>query len=107
MTTSYTPEKGDYIRVTTEGQVTHVARRAGHSQIELDFTAVHDSLTSSFEKIDPPEPEYEVGKMYESPGGVYYFRGTNDWILAVTGKRVPHHEPRRPLRKLVPEDNFE
>lgn len=56
-------------------------------------------------RIEVIEPGYESGKFYQDATGSVYFRrrATSGWIVAMSGDRVSHECPTRPLVKLVPD----
>jgi hypothetical protein len=50
------------------------------------------------------EPAYETGQVYLDADGVNFLRVGDDWYRFASESLVAHAWPRRPLRKLVPED---
>ena len=55
------------------------------------------------EVVSPPEPEYEVGAVYQDAVGKVWYRMDRHWRNVATGIAFAHEYPARPLVRLVPE----
>lgn len=100
-------EVGGYYRVTYEGKVT----ATGGNIIDVDTGErvqgfVLPDRNVKIEPVDPPEPQYEEGEVYEDAEGdrfVYQPHFAPDTWLMLRKDGISIGGPVHPLRKLVPE----
>ena len=86
--------------LTTSRHWLEVRADNGIKHMIYDDRSVHD--VGSIQVI---EPEYIIGQAYISVDGQVYVYSGDGWLMP--GKIHVCHEPKRPLRKLVPESEGE
>jgi hypothetical protein len=97
------PQAGDRVRVEYEGTV--VRKSIGRSDY-LNVKAPDGTIYCPHkELVTVIEPEYEVDAIYQDATGVRFRRNKGDWFkVEGHGVYCGDDTPKRPLRKLVPEN---
>ena len=98
---SYTPKKGDRVRVTVEGEVTFVNDDIGRVDLQDGWTFDYpskDRAIVTIEKLQDPEPQWVNGDVIEvefertAPGSPYGPRKAallnDEWYFADTGDKA-------------------
>ena len=98
---------GDKVRITLEGVLTHQNDKYLALRMPSGMWSYFRKELDDFVAVEKVEPEAEGGCVYEDAAGDLYYRmsTTSQWRYVYNGQLMDHDFPKRPLRKLVPEED--